>query len=504
MASGSLLRQKFNVISKLDKEGLERLSQWLVGLEDTVKLVARIFIIFLTAAKAFGFVELEDRKPVLVEDGYVTPFWAQEYVGADLVKTDMRKINNLQRVPFAIYDSGFEKPYIKLSYNIDVAQSMDGIHKVKGDHGTSVANIINGPGMISTSEMVDYVQLKKVSPSLFYYTAISELKELTLKPMVISNSMGWGDQEVLEWAKEVDQLGVIWVMAAGNEYPEKIVDYERLAPAISVGSYSPRGLQTVYSQESDQLDILAPGDEYEASINGSGEKSLFGATSGATPLVSGTVANMKAILPGLTRAQVESILKKSAIRSFHSLYLKENKTGLLNAYKTIHVVQRLRGRCQKNAECLQTEISNESNYKFAEIPLNSNALGACQSKQHLSQEEMISLRQNFFLNPEKTQYAKLLSCAYKNEGYTINADNYANMALIYENPYRLQEKIRKQAVQAVLKEYRNSPSLRDLQILDQSFRNALLKVIAKGGGIGSFAANELLERYDKTIKVDVH
>lgn len=468
-----------------------------------IKSLLAVFCVLSLGATAAAFVDLETRAVVEVEDGLLTPFWAQEYIGADLVKEEMRGQSDLQRVPFAIYDLGFERNVVNLTLDISVDKAMNGHRQVLGHHGSSVAALVNGPGMMSVSEVVDYVQLKRVSPAAFYSSAVGEIKKLQRKPLIISNSMGWSSPAVLDLAKEVDQMGIIWVMASGNEFPEKIVEHERVAPVISVGSYSPRGLQSLSSQESDQLDILAPADEYQASIDGKGESTLFGATSGATPLVSGSIANIKALIPSLTRGQIEKLLKRTALRSFHSYYLLENKAGLLNAYRLFKVVERLRGLCGQNQQCLATELDNRQNYIFAPAGLSRKALTVCDSQDALDRNDMMKLRRNFLLNVEQTDYAKLLSCAYRNEGFAINADYYENMALIYESPQRLQKKIQQQAVEAVKNDFSASASLRDLQILDQTFREALIRVIQGEGGMEESQAQDLLESFDKKSLIQI-
>lgn len=450
-----------------------------------------------------AFVELEDRKPLDFEGGQLSPFWAQEYIGADLVKEEMRKKTDLALVPFSIFDAGFEKKYINLLNDIEVDRATSGSRPMRGDHGTSVAALINGQGMMSVSENINYVQLRKVSPSIYYYSAVREVKEMMTKPWVISNSMGWTSPEVLPLAQEVDSLGVIWVMAAGNDHPQKIVEHERVAPVVSVGSYSPRGLQTLTSQESDQLDILAPADQYQASINGVGEHELFGETSGATPLVSGTIANIKSLLPAMTRQQVEYLLKRTAFRSFHGLYSQENKTGLLNSYKAFKVAERLKDRCQLDSSCMAQEILKSDLYEF-KMPLSERAKNLCESKEVLGEEDMKALRRAHLLS-QSPQATRALGCAYRNDGYNINADYYFNLVLIQTNPPALQEKVQRLASEAVLKGYRESAALRDLEILDSRFEQALKKVLAdkEESGIGKYRAGILLEAFSKTSKIRV-
>ncbi|WP_413574768.1 S8 family peptidase [Bdellovibrio sp. HCB290] len=449
----------------------------------------------LTSITAHAFVELETRTALDVEGGKLSPFWAQEYVGADLVKEELRKIPGLSPVPFSILDNGFEKAHIQLNHEIQVDGEADRGRHMTANHGTNVANIINGPGMISMSELVDYVQLRKVYPGAFYINAIDEIRKMATPPQIISNSMGWPDERLTRMAEEMDAKGIIWVFAAGNDHPEPVDDFERTSAVISVGSYSPRGLQTVYSQESSELDILAPADDYQASINGRGEQGLFGATSGATPMVSGTVANLKALLPTLNRRDAELILKRTALRSFHQLYSKTNKAGLLNSYKAVQVAIRIRQACASDAACVRKEIDNKTNYKFSVVAMSPNTLQVCADRSiQLQQQDMQILRKNFFLSSRDSRFAELLSCAYRNEGYSINADYYDTLKLIQTQPALVQKKIQQQAVLAVEHDYSNSPALRDLELLDSSFKAALLKAAQTGTGMGRYNVDQYLKR----------
>lgn len=449
-----------------------------------------------------AFVDMEDRRPVAMEGGALTPFWAQEYIGADLMKEDMRLLSGLWRVPVAVYDTGFEEKFINLTSPISVDPARNGSRPSKGHHGTSVAALINGKGMVSASEMVDYVQLKRVSPAGFYSGAIQELRDLAKKPWVISNSMGWSAEFVLELAQEVDQLGIIWVMAAGNDHPEKIAEHERKAPVISVGSFSPRGLQTLTSQESDQLDILAPADEYQASIDGNGENTLFGETSGAAPLVSATIVNIKSLLPQLTRAQVETILKRTAFRSFHSYYLKENKTGLLNSYKAFKVAERMRNLCGEQRSCIESALLKDETYVFEMGPLGKQFEWVCRTRRILTQEQMKYLRRRQLLSDHPDD-SRLLGCAYRNEGFTINADFYLNLWMIQRDPQGMQRKIQKLAVEAVRHGYSQSAAFRDPAILNDEYRAALLRATIKEGPLDTYRAQELLRAYESVERVKV-
>lgn len=453
-----------------------------------------ISITLLLSLSSHSFVSMEDREAINVEGLRLSPFWATEFVGADLVKKKIKQRKDAMRVPFSIFDIGFEKDHIKRTIDINVDQAMNGHRRVTGNHGTSVANVINGAGLQSTTDIVDYVQLAKVSPAVFYFGAISALKKLEIKPMIISNSVGWSSEEVAKLAKEVDEMGIVWVLAAGNDYPEKMVDFESRAPVIKVGSYSPFGLQTIYSQESSELTIMAPGDEYLASIDGKGHKTLFGATSGATPIVSGTIANVKAILPSLTRIQVEKLIKKTAIRSLN-FYYREIKTGLFNGFKFFMAATVIKDKCESDLDCIDYEIENFKDVSFLEKRDHEQAIKYCSYESDtFSKDGLDSLREDFLLNPSDEKLPLLLSCVYQRAGLSLNAKFYKNIYLIYHDPKKMMKEIGEQANAAIEKGYGLSSSLRDIELYNEVTFELLEEVVQNDKGIGAYHAKEILER----------
>lgn len=455
----------------------------------------------LFSVTAHGFIQMEDRAAVLVEGELLTPFWATEYIGADLVKAEMNQRHDIERVPFAIYDTGFEEDFVNNSLGIQVDVAKNGRRKIIGHHGTNVANIINGEGLQSVSDVVDYVQLKNVSPAVFYFSAVREIKSLSKKPMVISNSVGWSGSSLQELPRYVDDLGIVWVLASGNEYPEEMSKGESEAPVVLVGSYSPSGQQTIYSQESKNLAILAPADEYMAATDGKGQKVMFGATSGATPLVSATIANAKSIMPSLNRTQAISLIKKTAIRSLN-FYYRENKTGLFNAYKFFSAVSEIKEVCQTDLECIEREIQSFKDLKTKVVREHKTAREYCSGQEKsMTNEALNELRKDFLRSPQNSQLSMLLSCIYKKAGYLANAHYYENINLIYHNPRGLQEKIRNKALLAIRHDYKNSSSLRDLELLEDNFSNVLEKIIESGEGVDPYTAKSLLKRFNETPKV---
>lgn len=468
-----------------------------------VKNILAFYLIFFNSIYAIDLIPKEGREDLIVEGKRLTPFWATEYIGADLIKKELKKREDAQRVPFSIFDVGFEADFINNPLGVDVSLSFNGNRRVIGHHGTSVANIINGDGLQSVSEVVDYVQLKNVSPAIFYHSAVRETRNLPTRPWIISNSVGWSDERIKDLAVEMDELGIIWFLAAGNQHPKKIPDHESRAPVILVGSYSPLGLQSLSSQESETLLVLAPSDAYLASTDGLGEKGLFGATSGATPLVSGIIANLKSLIPSLTRTQVRTLIEKTSIKSFHQTYNEYNQAGLLNGYKLYRSVVEIKNRCESDENCIQYQIDSFDILRVVSKREHLEAQDFCtQSSDFLSSRSLNSLREDFFLFPNDPEIPLILSCVYQRLGYDANASFYKNVYLIYHDRESLKKRVSQMAVNAIENDYWQSSSLRDVELFSSDVIDSLEWAIETNQGIGSFKARRYLERYHESYEDD--
>ena len=66
---------------------------------------------------------------------------------------------------------------------------------------------------------------------------------------------------------------------------------------IVVGSLDPSGFASKFSQSHQHVTVLAPSDSFITALGVDGKFSKFGGTSGAAPLVSGAIADLRSILP---------------------------------------------------------------------------------------------------------------------------------------------------------------------------------------------------------------
>ena len=109
-------------------------------------------------------------------------------------------------------------------------------------------------------------------------------------PSFINVSLGWGYDDNLAYGDALRSLSppTIVVTAGGNDSPKPIppdkIRFSQENSGIIVGSLAPDGKRSHFSQEHEEVHILAPADHYQSSADENGIRRQFGGTSGAAPL----------------------------------------------------------------------------------------------------------------------------------------------------------------------------------------------------------------------------
>lgn len=264
--------------------------------------------------------------------------------------------------------------------------------------------------------------------------------------------MVWGESEDIYEAFQRLSPPAIVVTSSGNRFPvERLERIKSKASkkfgAIVVGSFSPEGWVSDFSSSGEEIHIIAPSDRWISFAGRNGKYKKFGGTSGATPLVTGSLAKFE-WLSGYhpTPKEAKVLLEKTAFPTLHSHEeLQVNGVGLLNAYKLGAVGLRLKKKCQSKGEsCFKKEIFKEENYLF-DIDKNlkkdlSQSFPSCAIGKKLNNSlegtncnqkrtVLIRLRKAIFLNPKKSQeLLKSLSCIYKEGGFLQNTEALNKLA----------------------------------------------------------------------------
>ena len=213
----------------------------------------------------------------------------------------------------------------------------------------------------------------------------------TALPSFINVSLVWHGSSFGKAFKSLSPPSII-VTAAGNDYPDPIRPEKVQTSkegAIVVGSMAPDGSRSNFSNTHKEVHISAPSDYYITSASDKkGTYTKFSGTSGATPLVTGSLSGFE-WLAGYhpTAEEAKLLLAKTAIPTLSS---NENPrtsgVGMVNAYKLGMVGKRLKATCGSNISCFK---------------------------------EMI--RKAALLNPSNKELWRSVACIYDSSDFTENA-----------------------------------------------------------------------------------
>ena len=401
------------------------------------------------------------RSRLKLKSGTLSDFWAQELVGADLVREELKKAPPLPEdyKLIAVLDD-FKKKEAPLTPVNEPPPPPDPTL-----HGISVRNLISSdregvsvlpalhPGQIDDlhthlpSETLEVTGLLKNKQVSFINYCLGP----TQKPGLLNQKR---ESEHLSIENEAFKSlpDSIIVNSAGNWFMKPIPEKHIQSPnMIIVGSFSPAGLVSGFSQSDSKVSVLAPSDYYITSLNNEGEYESFGGTSGASPLVTGALAAFE-WLSGHHPSPEEAkhLLEQTAIPTLESVFENppRNGAGILNAYKLARVAQRLKNRCQTNTACLRAEIQNTDLYQFPKndhlyhqiatvfpecaknqagpLPRRAGVRGfSCNHKKTV----LNALRREFLLFPQDPALLNHLSCIYRSRGLTGNAQMFETLNL---------------------------------------------------------------------------
>ena len=379
-----------------------------------------------------------------LKDGKLTDYWAQEMIGADLLREEIEKVPPLPEDKFfvAVFDSS------------------------NGDHNIYVQNLISHKKDQAVLPELNDSQLRYFDTSIpsQYMTAVENImrdvnpqnhsmedstqleaeKLLSQKkiPSFINNSMGWMNSSTIYKAMSQIIPPAILVNSSGNNYPDSLdsvkSQFSKDFDSILVGSLSPNGVVSDFSQEGEEVHILAPSDDWLTSVGREGKYEKFGGTSGAAPLVTGSLAGFE-WLSGYhpTAKEAKFLLEQTAIPTIDSEFEdpQRNGVGMLNAYKLGMTAKRLKEKCHTDPDCFQREIRNKANYEFSIdeegiLEQTNKAFPECSDQkevQAISCEDKKTafkkLRQAVLLDIENVSLLKKLQCIYTQEGFSENALN---------------------------------------------------------------------------------
>ena len=421
--------------------------------------------------------------------GKETAFWAQEMVGGDMAREYMDKLKRAEgsgsggvaEVPVGVLDVGFAltnlprnrmtgnalacrqavrecnpdaADYVMRGLTLEDIDAM-GLPKFgtcpamtqhcpahlgdDSEHGTSVSNLILGPPPMASTDQARLSWVDTASRPM--EEIVSSFEATTPKPRILNMSIACHLEirHLCEsWPPSIKRISdqTIAVKASGNNFPEEVDPTSKIINGIVVGSLTPSGLASDFSQDGHEVTISAPSDysiqslsprKYDDERPGS-RPTLFSGTSGATPMVTSALTNVLALLPDISTAEIKTLLRKTAIPTAGTMN-GNNGAGSLNALKLVQVAHRLKEMNLPRSEA-KALLNQDSLYDF-----NDQAQSLVTRAQELMREVPYDanicerhkrafklLRQAFFLAPREHNVRKALADIYRANGYEAQAD----------------------------------------------------------------------------------
>lgn len=365
--------------------------------------------------------------------GKLTPLWAQEYIGADLAKERLATIKDRQVIGLGVIDSGYIPKNLKSKVAKDVVLRItkEGDFNPWGpsnwlfnaDHANLVTNLILHPrygasldGEIAAVAGRGGDQDFNITADLF---AQSRAKVINLSILVDAHENPYRNLSRL-----VDQ-GRLLVLASGNDYPRDVNMAMNSLPAVFVGSMGPDGLVSSFSVQGKKLMVLAPSDFYIYSTVDDEKPEVFSGTSGASPLVAGSLMNVASLLPEITYDQVDELLRQTSISlpSNRDL-MSRNGYGMINSYRMVRYAEQVRALAPFKSQeefrrALRTvNLTSEASQEYTRALALLSQTDCKQVK-----EGFKGLRRSFLLDEFGPARATLVA-AYTAMGFEVNARFY--------------------------------------------------------------------------------
>jgi len=367
---------------------------------------------------------IEDLGDQFLRECKLTPYWALEYVGSDLAKRFVGSIEGLTESSAGVIDSGYFPENLRSKIREDTIFKIDTNDQslFYPDHSKMVANLMFHPTLGSSQNSYVGAFIAFGGDPLLRETA-ETLKDSNTSVINLSVVLENSERPV-PYINALIENGKTLVFASGNNYPHEQEIPLSNSKILNVGAVDPTGMVSVYSLQSDYVDILAPSGFEILTTSDNEEYELFNGTSAAAPLVSGIVADLKSILPRLTPAEVEYLVKRTAI-PLTSNITGQNGSGMINAYKLMRVADRIRNSLMADESF---DLQNDSFYDFSE-----EAKGLLLLADDLDQsssgmkQALIAARKSLLLDLT-SKAARAVGSRYFEMGYETNAKFYSTLA----------------------------------------------------------------------------
>lgn len=256
----------------------------------------------------------------------------------------LKRIKN--EIIIAVIDTGIDLQNPYLSKRIHIPLFLKNINDLDFSKSKSIQDE-HGHGSHVAGIILSVFPSAKILPLRYYNKKATGLENLNASIEALryavnqnvdvinySNGGPESSEEELAIIQEAEKKGIIIVTAAGNDRANIDLTKDAYFPAsydvaniISVGNLNRQGLlakESNYGRK--KVDLVAPGEEINSySIEGKNCLQKLSGTSMATPLVTATVALLKAYYPDLSYQEIKNTLLNNV--SFQENLFEISKTG---------------------------------------------------------------------------------------------------------------------------------------------------------------------------------
>ena len=188
-------------------------------------------------------------------------------------------------------------------------------------HGTHVAGTIAGQNYgVAKSATVVAVRVLDCTGSGYSSSVIAGINWVIASHPggagIINLSLGGTANSAIDLAvADATAAGLVVVVAAGNSAADACSYSPARAPsALTIGAIDRTNAQAGYSNFGGCVDMWAPGSQItSAGISGAGSSATMSGTSMASPHVAGLAARLQQARPGMSAAQIMSVLTQSSL-----------------------------------------------------------------------------------------------------------------------------------------------------------------------------------------------
>jgi subtilisin len=228
------------------------------------------------------------------------------------------------RVKVGVIDTGVDFGHPDLRHSLE--RGINLLHRMAlpqddNGHGTHIsgtiaaANEMHGMIGVAPRAIIHPVKAFDYNGTAFVSDIILGIEWCVRNQMDVVN-MSFGmktiSKSLLNAVNNAYLSGVLIVASSGNDGRKGDIDYPaRYNQTIAVGATNQQRRIAAFTNRSGLIDIYAPGDRVVSGWLRGKHREMSG-TSMATSHVTGAVALLLALKPGLTPSQIKSIIKKSA------------------------------------------------------------------------------------------------------------------------------------------------------------------------------------------------